>query len=764
MKPILALLFILCSFCSLSQQKKIDSLLAVNNNYGKEDSQKVIHLVNIFRQYGRLGDFRRVEEYGAKALQVAQKLPQTISLSHVYLRLALCYHATEQYVKAIEYYNKGIEVAQKRNDRNAEAGIYLNLSALFGSIPDYAKSLEASQLAVGLYNALGDQEQISSCYMNIGAIYLDIKDPVKGVAYIKKALTIFKTQGKDGLNYGTAIAYQSIGNAYQLATDNELQQLNVSPFEKNAQSIQNYNEALKVAAALEEADELKAAINNDIGMLYEKMGNRVLALQHFTTALQFVKVLDNKQGLADILYSTGNFYLNEKDYEKSKTYLDQSLQIGNDNDFLSIQQNSLEKLSVLYEQTGRFDSAIAYYKRYIAVKNTITDKEKEKDIARKQLQIDFAVKENDYKLAQELTGSKLKQQVLLAKQQQQQLELRQQQLQLINKEKDLERLAYLKKQSELQNEQQLQAALMQRNAIQFKYDKESRDKKIATQETQISFDKKVKTLLTLGALLAVIIGGLIFYNQRKTKKLNTIINEQKASLQQLSNEKDKIFSVVSHDMRAPVNSLMSFIDILDNGNISPEKLALYAKDLKQNLGHTSALMNNLLNWAASQMQGFKPVKENVDLRVLVDDITNTLQHHLQQKQVTVKNNIALDTIINADRNMTAAVLRNLVSNAIKYSYPQGTVLVSFENVPAGYHIIVKDEGTGMDPLQVAQFNNSIEQTATSKRGTANEKGTGLGLLLCKTFTTQMGGKIYAEKNATGMSFIVALPGKAVLSA
>jgi tetratricopeptide (TPR) repeat protein len=395
MKPLLALLFILCSFCGLSQQKKIDSLLAVNNNYGKEDSQKVIHLINIFRQYGRQNNFNGVEEYGAKALQLAQKLPQTTSLSYVYLRLALCYHGKEKYVKAIEYYNKGIEVAQKRNDKNEEAGIYLNLSALFGSIPDYAKSLEASQLAVGLYNALGDQEQISSCYMNIGAIYLDIKDPVKAVNYINKALTIFKTQGKDGLNYGTAIAYQSIGNAYQLAADNELLQLGINPFEKNIRSIENYNEALKVTVALEEVDEVKASINNDIGQLYEKMGNRALALQHYITALQFAKAGNNKQGLADVLYSMGNFYLNEKDYEKSKIYLDQSLQIGNDNDFLSVQQNVLEKISALFEQTKRFDSAIDYYKRYIAVKNKITDKEKEKDIARKQLQIDFSVKENE---------------------------------------------------------------------------------------------------------------------------------------------------------------------------------------------------------------------------------------------------------------------------------------------------------------------------------------------------------------------------------
>ena len=96
--------------------------------------------------------------------------------------------------------------------------------------------------------------------------------------------------------------------------------------------------------------------------------------------------------------------------------------------------------------------------------------------------------------------------------------------------------------------------------------------------------------------LLMVIAFLIYYNQRKTVRLNKIISNQKKELEQLSNVKDRIFSVVSHDMRTPINALISFIQLLENNHVSPEKLHLYASELKNQLTHTTNLMENLLNW------------------------------------------------------------------------------------------------------------------------------------------------------------------------
>jgi len=756
MKILVLALLIFCNFYAFAQQKKLDSLIAINNNYQKQDSQKVIYLTNIFRQYSRMNNMEKLLEYSNKAIALSKTLSQTYSLTYVYERLGLCYHGKSKYLQAIEYYNEGIAVAKKRNDKYITAGFYTNLSALYGSIPDYSKALETNELAVGLYNDIGDKNSISNCYMNIGSVYIDLRQHVNAVNYINKALLFFKT-ADGGINYGVSSAYQGIARAYLQASDNELKTMAVNPSEKYVKALEILKKGLIVAKNSQYADDLEGNISKDIGEIYEKTENKAQAIIYYKAALSILEKNESKEHLGNILYSLGHFYYTNNDLQTSISYLKQSLFASTPAGLLSIQQNALLMLSIVYEKKGMPDSAFIFYKQYIAVKENIFNQEKEKEITRKQLTLDFIIKENDYKLVQQLTDGKLQQQVLLAKQQQQNLQLKQQQLQLANKEKDLQRLTYLKKQVELQNEKQLQSSLLLKNKLQAKYDNEVNGKQIAKQKLQISFDEKVKLFLGIAIVLALMVTGFIFYSQRKTARLNNIIIEQKTALEQLGNVKDKIFSVVSHDMRAPVNSLISFIDILEEGNIPQGKLTLYAKDLKQNLTYTSALMNNLLNWAASQMQGFKPVKESFDLSLLVTEISNTLQHHIQQKKVTVLNQIALHTTVHADRNMMAAILRNLVSNAIKFSYKDGCINIAVATTASGYNISISDEGIGMKTDQLLHFNRNIQQPTESKRGTANEKGTGLGLLLCKTFANQMGGKISAIKNEKGMTFFIIMP-------
>ncbi len=684
MKNLFLLFFILPSFFCTAQQKKIDSLLTVCNNYNKEDSQKVVYLINVFKQYTRLNNFNKLQEFADKALTVAKKLPQTFSQTTIYERLGLCYHGKAKYLQAIEAYNNGIALAKKRNDKYVTASFYLNLGALYGSIPDYSKSLEAQQIAIALYTELGSTDNLSSSYMNMGDTYNSVNNPILAVAYINKALAIFKTQ-EDGLHYGTAIAYKGLALSYKIAADSDLIKLNIMPIERYNQCLTYLDSALKIAKNAESAKTLIGPINKDIGTIYENKGNIPIALSYYQSALKTIPQ-DEKEEYGNLIFTLGNFYYNISNFTKSKSYLQQSLTIGKETGLLLLQQNSLELLSAVFAKTNQYDSAFIFYKNSIAVKDSIFNADKEKEITRKQLQLDFSVKENDYKLVQQISDGKLQQQQL-----------------------------------------------------------------------QIGFDKKVKIFLALLIALALLVGALIFYDRRKTKKLNIVINKQKIELEKLGSVKDKIFSVVSHDMRSPVNSLISFINILEDGNMPQEKLAIYAKELKQNLGYTSSLMNNLLNWAASQMQGFKPVKEKIDIATMVTEVANTLQHHWQPKNIIIKNTIATGTFINADANMTTAILRNLISNAIKYSYKNAEVIISTEYYTNGCNINIQDNGTGMQPEQLTIFNSNTQQQAESKRGTANEKGTGLGLLLCKTFTQQMGGKISAINNDKGTTFTISLP-------
>ncbi|MFC4263280.1 ATP-binding protein [Ferruginibacter yonginensis] len=740
-----------------AQVVNIDSLLQVNAQYTRNDSVKVSHLVRIFRAYTRLNDFNNVERYGNEAAEVAKKLPRTYILSDVYRRLALCYQGKSKFIEALKYYDLQMEVCKQRNDVAEIAGIYLGKSALFISVGDYAKSLEANEQAINNYIKSNQLNNLSSCYMNFGIIYGNLKQTDKAVEYTKKALATFLTE-ENGINYGTYVAYSQLGNTYLDADASSIAVIGISQQQREQFCLENLTKALNVAIAMKD-DELVANCYRDLGNAAEIFGKKSLALDNYLKSYKLSSTDNNVEDKGNILSSLGGFYASNNNIQQGIVYLLQALNIAQKNNLLILKQATLDKLHKAYEKANMFDSAYIYFQQYIAVKEQIFNAEKEKDITRRQLQIDFALKEHDYKLNQQLTDEKLKQQVLLAQQQQQALLLNKQQLLLTEKEKDVQRLTYLQEQARLENEKSLQAATIQKNSLQAKFDKEVRDKRIAEQQLQITFDSKIKWLLILLVGLALLFTAFIYYNQRKTVRLNKIINQQKASLEQLSNVKDKIFSIVSHDMRAPLSSLMSFIDILDDGNIPQEKLAVYSKELRKSLSYTSSLMNNLLNWAVSQMQGFKPVKEPVILHSLVNEIIVALQHHITQKQVVVKNEVLEQQTIYADKNMTAAILRNLISNAIKYCTKNEHITIQLTEQIDGYNIFVKDEGTGMAAAQLAAFNENNQQPAESKRGTANEKGTGLGLLLCKTFVEQMQGTISAQNNSKGMLFTIWLPKK-----
>ncbi|MCY1529152.1 Alkaline phosphatase synthesis sensor protein PhoR [compost metagenome] len=214
-------------------------------------------------------------------------------------------------------------------------------------------------------------------------------------------------------------------------------------------------------------------------------------------------------------------------------------------------------------------------------------------------------------------------------------------------------------------------------------------------------------------------------------------------------------------MRSPVNSLISFIQLLEDGHIEQQKLTRYAGNLKQTLGYTSAMMENLLNWASSQMQGFKPKLENFDLQLCAKEVVAGLQESAEHKGIILINHITSTTTCYADMNMTTLVLRNLISNAIKFTKEGGKVELLLTESEQQLIIAVKDSGVGLSPQDIARFNNSVYEQGVSiknTRGTNQEKGTGLGLMLCQTFTALMHGSLHVHsEQKAGTVFTLTLP-------
>lgn len=304
--------------------------------------------------------------------------------------------------------------------------------------------------------------------------------------------------------------------------------------------------------------------------------------------------------------------------------------------------------------------------------------------------------------------------------------------------------------------------------MQSKYEAGKKDERITEQTEALYARKKQNRYLWAGIGLLSLAGIIIYIIQRRTIKLNARVvaqhnelQDQKAALQQANDIKDRLFSVISHDLRIPVNSLTSFTVLVDNAGLSQDKLRQYTAVLKQTLGDTAALLENLLHFAGTQMKSSKALLQPVDAGETVNEVIRLLQPSIEKKNIQVINDMLPDTMAFADPDMLSLIFRNLLSNAVKFSQ-KGTRVYIYA-VLKDNHItcIVKDEGTGMPPDLVKSFNsavNSTTHTYQSTTGTQQEKGTGLGLMLCKTFAGLMKGDIRVEsKTGEGSAFFLTLP-------
>lgn len=304
--------------------------------------------------------------------------------------------------------------------------------------------------------------------------------------------------------------------------------------------------------------------------------------------------------------------------------------------------------------------------------------------------------------------------------------------------------------------------------LQTRYETSIKDQQIAAKDGELAFNRKRNAYYIVAISLLALVGSVIFISYRRTSKLNTRIVQQQnelllktSELEQVNAVKDRLFSVISHDLRTPVNSLISFTMLLRNQQLPPEKLSQYTATLNNSLTATADLLENLLHFAKTQIAATTPVLQETDLRGVAADTLQLMAETLALKKITVANNIPADAIVLADINMISLIFRNLLSNAIKYTHSNSTITLSAHREEGRIFWQVKDEGIGMSPDMVAAFNSRLDDNNApleSTPGTANEKGTGLGLMLCITFVKQMGGKISLEsEEGKGCRFTVELP-------
>ncbi len=265
-----------------------------------------------------------------------------------------------------------------------------------------------------------------------------------------------------------------------------------------------------------------------------------------------------------------------------------------------------------------------------------------------------------------------------------------------------------------------------------------------------------------GTVLFAIVIFLLTYSNRQKQAINDLLSDQKQEitfkanhLKEIDNVKNKLFSILAHDLRSSFFSIQGLLNLLDSEDLTKDEVLTIGLHLKQSVGFTNTMLDNILHWAKSQMQGSFTKNEQLFLKDFTDTKINFLKNNASIKNIKIVNNLPSEISVYVDSDQLDLILRNLISNAIKFTPNFGTITISALEKDGFAEISIKDTGIGIkdDDLQKIFKADSY----FSSKGTEGEKGTGLGLILCKEFVEKNGGKIWIESNSDqGSTFIFTL--------
>lgn len=593
----------------------------------------------------------------------------------------------------------------------------LNLLARELTYVNPIRSIEVSKQALELASRTNNEKGKAYAFRNLAGAYSYYGSFYLTIDNMQKAIDIFERLHDSA---GVANCNISLGHTYRRLRNrpNELQ------YHKAA-----YDIFLKLGIP-----ERIGVTAHNLGETYFNIGDYEKSFALTNKAIIINDSLHNLPVLSSCYKVMGNLFLQRKEYEKAENNFQQVLSISEKLGPLSQKQATIEtmiQLAALYEQLGRHDQKLQLLNRAAAfVKdNKLTDYVEKVYI---QLLEEYIKRNNSEKSEEIIQAFKTTRDTL----------------------------------SKIQLEDKNRLTL---GFIQL-FDLEKKNSLLAEQNRQQQERLKTRNLIVAGVglftLLLLILLFLLIRNFRKLKNTNQllvkqdgIITSQNARLAELNATKDKFFSVVSHDMKAPLNSLWSFANLLEEklDTLHRDQILMLVRELRQHLESTTKMTDNLMTWAKLQMKEMSTTPAFVPVKDIVSDVLSLYQEIAQAKDIKLQQQIPAGAEIWADKNQVTFIIRNLVNNAVKYTSRGGHILVSGEKGKDNKFVIkVADTGNGIQEAIISKLFTA--EPVHSMRGTAGEQGSGLGLKLCHEFTQlNKGSLLVASKSGQGTVFSLVLP-------
>jgi signal transduction histidine kinase len=244
------------------------------------------------------------------------------------------------------------------------------------------------------------------------------------------------------------------------------------------------------------------------------------------------------------------------------------------------------------------------------------------------------------------------------------------------------------------------------------------------------------------------------YQNEQIRLKNENISKQIADLEEINNVKDRLFSIVSHDLKDSISSIKGFIDLLREEGISQEEFYELIPELSENADNASLLLFNLLNWSKTQLQNLEPNPELFNIQDVFKTKMALIEQKVEQKRIVLIDESQRE-LIYADKSMIEIVIQNLLTNAVKFSRTGDMITISNKKQNGNTLICIEDTGVG---IAKENLDKLFKSNAFTTIGTKNEKGTGLGLSICKELVELNKGRIWVESTVNvGTKFYVELP-------
>lgn len=605
-----------------------------------------------------------------------------------------------------------LRIAEKKEIRRQKLLAYQNLGALYAISGDYSTALRYDNLALQSSIENRDSSNLARNYNNVASDYYDLGE------------------------YDEAYYY--------------------------------FTQSYRIARSIEDSLRMAIALHN-VGRVFKELGQYDRALEHLYLSMEKSREIGDAEGVPYSLDEIGDVMIRKNEYDSALQILLQSVKLTREQKLLVLEPRTLLKLATAHLHVGDYESALAYYDTTYRLHERTAN---EFGIAEVELGRGLVyIKQGKYPLAMKSINRSL----ALAKQSNARtLEIRGYHTlsNLFELTGDYKKaLEYYKQFKQLEDSlfsQDMQEKLLR---DQIRFETEDKDSKIAAlnferslKDDTIKKQEFVRNILVVVMALSVILLATVYRSGQRRRQINTLLlkhqqemETRSEELERLNQVKDKFFSIISHDLRSPINALAGLLDLLDKGAVRPDELSRHIHELKSRFSHTRTLLNNLLDWTLLQMDKLSLQPSRIDLHRIVEENIQLLGS-VPNKQITLHNRVPSNTIAYADSNTVNLVLRNLMTNAIKFTNDGGEVVIRCQERESEWLVTVEDNGVGMpeDVLKIL-FDKTAPYTT---RGTANEKGTGLGLILCKEFVEKNGGEIFvesAEGRGSKFSFTVPKP-------